>query len=92
MYPSHGIFLGGSSDKESACQCRRYRRLGFDPWVEKIPKRMSWQLAPVFLDCKIPWSEEPCGLQSMGLQRVEATEHAPDTHPSHTYLRRSPKL
>ena len=25
------------SEKESACQCRRYRGLRFDPWVEKIP-------------------------------------------------------
>ena len=25
------------SGKESACQCRRYRRHRFDPWVGKIP-------------------------------------------------------
>ena len=25
------------SDKESACQCRRHRRHGFYPWVEKVP-------------------------------------------------------
>ena len=25
---------GGASDKESACQCRRHRRCGLDPWVE----------------------------------------------------------
>ena len=25
------------SDKESACQCRKYRRCGFDFWVGKIP-------------------------------------------------------
>ena len=24
------------SGKESACQCRRWRRHGFDPWVGKI--------------------------------------------------------
>ena len=23
--------------KESACQCRRHRRHGFDPWIGKIP-------------------------------------------------------
>ena len=27
------------SSKESACQCRRCRRLGFNPWIEKIPWR-----------------------------------------------------
>ena len=46
-------FPGGSSGKESACQCRRGRKSGFDPWVRKIP-----------------WTEEPGGLQSMGSQRV----------------------
>ena len=29
----------GLSGKESACQCRRCRGHGFDPWVEKIPWR-----------------------------------------------------
>ena len=35
--------------KESACQCRRLRRCGFDPWVGKIPWRRKWQPTPVFL-------------------------------------------
>ena len=26
------------------------------------------------LACRIPWTEEPCGLQSIGLQRVDTTE------------------
>ena len=29
------------SGKESACQCRRCKRCGFDPWVGKIPWRSS---------------------------------------------------
>ena len=28
---------GGASGKETACQCRRRKRLGFHPWVGKIP-------------------------------------------------------
>ena len=28
---------GGSSGKEQVCQCRRYKRHGFDPWDGKIP-------------------------------------------------------
>ena len=36
-------WLGG---KEPACQ---YRRLGFNPWVGKIPWRRNWQPTPVFL-------------------------------------------
>ena len=37
------------SGKESACQCRSWRRLGFDPWVRKIPRWRKWQPTPVFL-------------------------------------------
>ena len=32
-------FLGDTSDKESACQCRRCKRHGFDSQVGKIPGR-----------------------------------------------------
>ena len=35
--------------KDSACQCRRHKRPGFDPWVRKIPWIRKWQLIPVFL-------------------------------------------
>ena len=35
---------GGTSGKESTCQCRRHKRLRFDPWVRKIPWRRKWQL------------------------------------------------
>ena len=58
---------GWLSGKESACQCRRH---GFDPWVRKIPWRRKWQPIPVFLPGKIPWTEEPGGLQSTRSQRV----------------------
>ena len=29
--------LCGASGKEPACQCRRHKRRGFDPWVGKSP-------------------------------------------------------
>jgi len=32
------------------------------------PQRRKWQPTPVFLPEKIPWTEEPGRLQSMGLQ------------------------
>ena len=35
--------------------------VGLIPWVGKIPWRRKW---------KIPWTEEPGRLQSMGSQRV----------------------
>ena len=37
------------SGKESTCQCRRQKRLGFNPSVRKIPWRRRWQPSPVFL-------------------------------------------
>ena len=37
----------GASGKEPACQWRRRKRWGFDPWVRKI--WMAWQPTPVFL-------------------------------------------
>ena len=40
-------FPGGTGGKEPACQCRRHNRLGFDPWVGKIPWRRAWQPTPV---------------------------------------------
>ena len=43
------LFPGGVSDKEPACQCRRCKRHGFDPWAGKIPWRKAWQHTPVFL-------------------------------------------
>ena len=45
-------------------------RPGFDSWVGKIPQRRTWQPTPVFLPEESSWTEEPGGLQSMGLQRV----------------------
>ena len=44
-----GVFLGGPSGKEPACQCRRFKRLRFDSWVGKIPWKSAWQHTPVFL-------------------------------------------
>ena len=35
--------------KNPACQCRRHKQFGFDPWVGKIPWRRAWQPTPVLL-------------------------------------------
>ena len=42
-------------------------RPGLDPWVGKIPWRKAWQLTTVFLPGESPWTEEPGGVQSMGI-------------------------
>ena len=55
------------SDKESTWQCRRCR---FDPWVGKILWEEGMAIHSSILARIIPGTEEPGGLQSMGLQRV----------------------
>ena len=54
------------SGKESTCQFRRCR---FDPWVGRSPGGGSGNHSSI-VAWKIPWTEEPGGLQSMGFQRV----------------------
>ena len=39
----------GEGIKESACQCRRWKRCRFSLWVGKIPWRRTRQPTPVFL-------------------------------------------
>ena len=41
-------FPGGTSGKELACQCRRHKKHGFDPWVRKNPWRRKWQSTSLF--------------------------------------------
>ena len=56
------------AQRESVClQCKRP---GFDPWVGKIPLEKELAAHSSILARKIPWTEEPGGLQSMGHKRV----------------------
>ena len=58
------------SGKESACQCRRHKGRGFDPWVGKIRWEEEMATASSILAWRIPRTEEHGGLQSIGSQRV----------------------
>ena len=42
-------FPGGACGKEPACQCKRLKRHGFNPWIGKITWRSIWHPTPVFL-------------------------------------------
>ena len=44
---------------------------GLIPGSQKIPWRRAKQPIPLFLPGESPWIEEPGGLWSTGLQRVE---------------------
>ena len=49
----------------------QWRRHGFDSWVRKDPLEEGMAAHSSILACRIPQSEEPGGLQSMGSQRVD---------------------
>ena len=56
------------------------RRHNFYPWVTEIPLEKGMATHSSLLAWRIPWTEEPGGLQSMGSQELntsEGTEHAP---------------
>ena len=71
-------FPGGASGKESACQCRRQKILGFSPWVGKIPCKRAWQPTPVFLPGESHGQRGLMGQSPQGpkeLDTTEATQH-----------------
>ena len=67
-------FPGSASGNESTCQCRRHRSSIPVLWVlslgqgDLLEKEMATHSS--ILAWRIPWTEEPGGLQSVGLQRV----------------------
>ena len=48
----------------------RHKRCRFNLWVGKIPWRRKWQTHFSILVWRIPWTEEPGKLQSIGSQGV----------------------
>ena len=70
LYTYISGFPSGGSGKECTCQCRRCKKemqfpyLGWGDPLEKGKATYSSILA-----WRIPWTEEPGELQSMGLQR-----------------------
>ena len=61
---------GGASGKGPACQCMRCERWGFDPWFGIHPWRRAVATHFSILAWRIPWTEEPGRLPSIGLHRV----------------------
>ena len=61
------FFPGGSDSKESACD--------EDTWVLSLgredPSEKGMATHSSILAWRIPWTEEPGGLQSMGLQKTQ---------------------
>ena len=61
-----GGFPGGSEGKETACNTREWGSIS--DWEDPLKKEIATHSS--VLDWRIPWSEEPGGLQSMGSQRI----------------------
>ena len=75
FYGLHGWLSG----KESACQCWKSRRCGFNLWVGKIHWRRAWQSTPVFLPGESHEQRSLMGYSPRGhkeLDATEGTEHA----------------
>ena len=72
-------FPGGTSGKESACQCRRWKVWSLG-WEDPLKKEMA--TCSSILAWKIPWTEKPGRLQSMGSQKV-----GHDWACTHTHLK-----
>ena len=69
------------SGKESACQCRRCKRCGFDPWVRKIPWSRKWQPTSVFLPGKFQVLKSLAGYSPWAVTESDTLSmHSPSLH------------
>ena len=69
-YLKHNGLPRWRSDKESACQCKRCKRLRLNPWVGK------WQPTAVFLLGKFHGQRSPADYSPWGCKESDTTEHA----------------
>ena len=81
-------FIGGASGNEPSCQCTRYKRLGFNPWVGKMPWKREWQPTPVFLPGESHGRRSLVGYSPLWSQRVRHdwasnTESGDELVPAH---------
>ena len=75
-------FPGGPSGEEPACQYRRFKRHGFDPWVRKILCRRAWQPIPVFLPGESHGPRSLGGYGPWGCTEADTTKVAEHTQPN----------
>ena len=66
---------GGAGGKESACQCRRRRGHGSDPWVGNIPWNTKWQPTQILLPGKSNEQRSLAGYSPWDRKELDMTEH-----------------
>ena len=69
-----GGFSSGTVVKKSACQYRRHKKSGFNPWVRKIPWNRKWQSAPGFLPGKFHEQRSLVNYIPQGCKESDMTE------------------
>ena len=67
-------FPDGAGGKKAACQCRRHKRCGFDPWVGEIPWRRAWQPTPVLLPEESHGQRSPVGYSPKDRKESDVTK------------------
>ena len=87
-------FSGGSDSEESACNVETWAlSLG---WEDRLEEGMA--IHSSIFTWRMPWKEEPGGLQSIGLPRVRhdwsdlTHTHTPSDKSSHFIIKASDKL
>ena len=73
-------FPSVASGQEPACQCRKHKRCGFDPWVGKIPRRRAWQPTLVFLPGEFHEQRSLADRSPWGHRESDMTEQLSTTH------------
>ena len=68
------------SGKESACQCRRHKRCGFNPWIGKIPWNRKWQPTPALLPGKFHGQRSLVGYSPWDCKELDMIEHTDKMH------------
>ena len=71
--------------KASTCQCKRCWRLGFDPWVGKIPWRKKWQSIQVFLPGKFHGLRNLVGYSPQSSKKSDISEHTHTRYSQYIY-------
>ena len=74
---------GGTSDKESAYQCRQIVGAESDPWMGNIPWRRKWQPTPVFLPEKFHGQRSLAGQSPWGQEELDKTAYTLSTLTHH---------
>ena len=71
---SHSHIPGGTSSKESICQCRRHKKLELDSWVRNIPWERERQPTPIYLPGKSHGQRSLVGYSLWACKELDMTK------------------